>query len=149
MVSYVTSNYFFHEFVSIQIRLSQMSNGSDQELKWMAEGMKMKLEKYWENYGNLNLLLYVAVVLDARFKLKYVKFWLERMYEVDMANSLIREVEYDLESLYRHYIGQYDKVNPNNDGGALLEYMASNSGERLSSIDVDDEVYSDFVKVSI
>jgi Domain of unknown function (DUF4413) len=50
--------------VSIQTLLSQMSSGYDQELKWMAKGMKMKLEKYWENYENLNPLLYLAVVLD-------------------------------------------------------------------------------------
>jgi hypothetical protein len=40
----------------------------------MAEGIKMKYEKYWENIEKMNLLLFVAVVLDTRYKMKYIVY---------------------------------------------------------------------------
>jgi hypothetical protein len=38
----------------------------------LAEGMKMKYEKYWGNIEKMNLLLFVVVVLDPRYKMKYI-----------------------------------------------------------------------------
>ena len=143
--SYVTSNCFFHELVSIQTCLTQMSKGCDHELKYVVEGMKVKLEKYWENPSNLYLLLYIAVVLDARYKLKYVKFCLEQMYPTDMANDLIRNVEHTMESLYTYYLEHHGEMNSSANGGAALKGVASSSNEGLGSMDVDDD-YSKFVK---
>ena len=34
-----------------------------------------KKKKSIESIDNINLVLFVAVVLDPRYKLKYVKFW--------------------------------------------------------------------------
>jgi Domain of unknown function (DUF4413) len=123
--SYVTSNNFFHELVSIQTRLNEVSKACDQELKIMAEGMKGKFEKCWENPCNLNMLLYIAVVLDARYKLKYVKFWLKQMYPINIANGLIRDVEHTMESLYAHYFQHHGKIDSSIDEGAALKGVSS------------------------
>jgi Domain of unknown function (DUF4413) len=144
--SYVTSNNFFYELVSIQTRSNEVSKACDQKLKIMTEGMKGKFEKYWKNPCNLNLLLYIAVVLDARYKLKYVKFWLKHMYPINIANGLIRDVEHAMESLYAHYIQHHGKIDSSIDEGASLKGVSSSSTVGLSSVMVDDEDYSRFVK---
>jgi hypothetical protein len=95
--SYVTSNIFFYELVTIQTRLNRMIRSDGWELKSMAERMKVKFDKYWENQENLNY--YVAIVLDPRYKLKYVKFWFEKMYDSIMSNDLINKVESTLKDL--------------------------------------------------
>ncbi|GJX26511.1 zinc finger BED domain-containing protein RICESLEEPER 2-like protein [Tanacetum coccineum] len=42
--------------------------------------MKDKYDKYWDNLDNMNVLLYVALVLDPRNKLKYLEFCLDLIY---------------------------------------------------------------------
>ncbi|KAJ1692607.1 hypothetical protein LUZ63_009305 [Rhynchospora breviuscula] len=127
-------------------RLNEVSGASDQELKIVAEGMKVKFEKYWENSCNLNLLLYIAIILDPRYNLKYVKFWLEKMYPVSIANALIRDVKYAMENLYADYSQHQGNINASADGGGTLKGVNGSSNERLGSMDVDDEDYSKFVK---
>lgn len=43
----------------------------------------LKFEKYQENEKDQNLLLYVTIVLYARFKLKYIKFYFSDLYDDD------------------------------------------------------------------
>ncbi|KAJ4748798.1 Zinc finger BED domain-containing protein RICESLEEPER 3 [Rhynchospora pubera] len=131
----------------VTTRLNEVSKACDHELKIMAEGMKLKFKKYWENSCNLNLLLYIAVVLDPRYKLKYVKFCLEKMYPADIAYGLMIDVNDAMESLYADYFQHHGKVNSSADGGAAIKDGVSSSlNGGLSSVDVDDENYSKFVK---
>ena len=55
---YVTSNVFFHELFAM-----------------MARDMHEKFDKYWGDIEKLNLMMFVAIVLDPRYKLRFVKFW--------------------------------------------------------------------------
>ena len=78
----VTSNSYFHELVGIQNELYKLCNlEGDSLLKSMAEGMKMKYEKYRGNIEKMNLLLFVAVVLDPRYKMKYIVYWFNKWYD--------------------------------------------------------------------
>ncbi|KAK9271529.1 hypothetical protein L1049_002893 [Liquidambar formosana] len=70
----------------------------------MAEGMKKKFEKYWGNFDNSNMLLYVAVVLDPQFKLGYVIFLVELLFESDKAKELISKVRDALSRIYGWYV---------------------------------------------
>jgi hypothetical protein len=75
----VTSNSYFHELVGIQNELYKLCNlDGDSLLKSMAKVMKMKYEKYWGNIEKMNLLLFVAVVLDPRYKMKYIVYWFNK-----------------------------------------------------------------------
>ncbi|XP_028084977.1 zinc finger BED domain-containing protein RICESLEEPER 1-like [Camellia sinensis] len=72
---YVTSNCFFDEMFVILTKIEQLSKKDGREdelLGLMAKGMKAKFDKYWGNGDKINLLMYVAVVLDPRKKLRYV-----------------------------------------------------------------------------
>lgn len=46
--------------------------------------MKKKFDKYWGNFDNTNLLLYVAVVLDPRYKLGYITYCLGCFYDAHL-----------------------------------------------------------------
>ena len=72
---FVTTNVYFHELVSLQDQLNQLCNGrGDLLLKCMAQRMKLKYDKYWGSVDRINPMLFVAVVVDPRYKLKYVRF---------------------------------------------------------------------------
>ena len=40
--------------------------------------MKLKYDKYRGSVDRINPILFVAVVVDHRYKLKYVKFWFKQ-----------------------------------------------------------------------
>ena len=41
---------------------------------------------------NINLMLFVAVVLDPRYRLKYVKFWFREWYGKDKGDAMSSKV---------------------------------------------------------
>jgi len=69
----------------------------------MATKMKSKYDKYWGDPDNINPMLFLAVVLDPRFKLKYLKFCFESLYDTQTVAKLVVKVEQILHRLYNHY----------------------------------------------
>ncbi|XP_074362487.1 zinc finger BED domain-containing protein RICESLEEPER 2-like [Apium graveolens] len=63
---YCTSNVFFVELVKVQESIIKLCSNEDILMRDMANRMKDKYDKYWDNMENTNFLLYVAVVLDPR-----------------------------------------------------------------------------------
>ncbi|KAL2904415.1 Zinc finger BED domain-containing protein RICESLEEPER 2 [Bienertia sinuspersici] len=37
----------------------------------MANQMKFKFDKYWSNVSNINILMFITLILDPRNKMKY------------------------------------------------------------------------------
>ncbi|KAL5577836.1 hypothetical protein UlMin_019535 [Ulmus minor] len=70
---YVTSNLFFHEILDIQGDLRQLANEPGTLLGKMAASMQAKYDKYWGKIEKMNMLMFVATVLDPRFKLDYLR----------------------------------------------------------------------------
>ena len=103
---YVTSNIFFHEIVEIHARLTQLSKSNDTLLSSMANRMKIKFAKYWEDANKINKLLFIAVVLDPRFKLKYVEFCLFEIFDMKKASELFVSIETALNRLFKFYEDQ-------------------------------------------
>ncbi|KAL4013587.1 hypothetical protein IC575_025759 [Cucumis melo] len=71
---YVTANSFFHEMWGINDLLIGWSNEHNSILRNMAINMKSKYDKYWGSIEKINKLVFLAVVLDPRYKLDYVGF---------------------------------------------------------------------------
>ncbi|KAK5772051.1 hypothetical protein PVK06_048312 [Gossypium arboreum] len=80
--SYVTSNNFFDELSEIDILLRDAQSNIDVEFSFMAIKMKDKYDKYWGDIDKMNLLVFVACVLDPRQKLKYLEFALSEISNV-------------------------------------------------------------------
>ena len=57
----------------------------DPLLKGMAQRMKLK---YKSDVDRINPMLFVAVVVDPRYKLKYVRFWFKQWYVKEKADEL-------------------------------------------------------------
>ncbi|KAD5316810.1 hypothetical protein E3N88_16756 [Mikania micrantha] len=79
----------------------------------MANSMKKKFDKYWDNLSNMNPLLYVALVLDPRNKLSYLGFCLSLIYgkgdeKTKTIKNLVKEA---LLELYDEYKKKLEKKN--------------------------------------
>lgn len=70
----------------------------------MAKNMMAKYKKYWGGQDAQNFLLYMVVVLDPRFKLKYVRFFFGRLYDVEEAANFTIKVKDTLLRLFEHYM---------------------------------------------
>jgi hAT family C-terminal dimerisation region/Domain of unknown function (DUF4413) len=143
---HVTSNAFFHELVAINTRLVKMVQSSDIELRLMAEKMKAKCEKYWDDLTKINMLLFIAVVLDARYKLKYISFWFENMYGGDKGSDLTKRVELTLNRLYEQYRLLYDSTSSTGGCGDVSVNNTNGGTSGIIYMEEAEENYSDFVK---
>jgi hypothetical protein len=76
----------------------------------MAKNMMAKYKKYWGDQDIQKFLLYVVVVLDPRFKLKYVRFCFGRLYDVEDAENFTIKVKDTLLRLFEHYMNVDENV---------------------------------------
>ncbi|KAL0345784.1 UNVERIFIED_CONTAM: putative AC transposase [Sesamum radiatum] len=102
--SYITSNAFFRELATLHVSLTTMMNKGDYHMASMAIYMRDKFNKYWENIDNI-WSLFVAILLDPRYKLKYVSFGLATIYESDpsFVKRMTEKIEDMLHLLYKQY----------------------------------------------
>ncbi|RWR72994.1 zinc finger BED domain-containing protein RICESLEEPER 1-like protein [Cinnamomum micranthum f. kanehirae] len=80
-----------------------MSSSLEESLSNMARKMKVKFEKYWGRIKKVNMMLVVAVVLDPRLKLDYVKFSYSEILTSDATKELTKKVRDALNRLYIEY----------------------------------------------
>lgn len=82
--------------------------------------MKLKFDKYWENSKrpeNLNMLLFAAIVLDLRYKMRYVNFILSKTYGFLLGKLKADQVKGILNRLYNHYTDSLAETSTSNIGG--------------------------------
>jgi len=73
------------------------------KVRKMAFEMKEKWDKYWANINNINLFLFIALVLDPRKKWSYMEWIAHEAYEKEKANLLCLNVEVTIRSLFEPY----------------------------------------------
>ena len=100
---YVTSNTFFNEMFVIQENIVHLIKSQNVLLKNMATKMEAKFEKYWGKGNKINQLLYVAVVLDPRKKIRFLKFSFSEIYGNEVANEMVDLVRKTIDRLYDYY----------------------------------------------
>lgn len=101
---YITTNVYLQEIVGVGMMINKKCESSDVGVRLMASGMKKKHNKYWDNVDKVNLLLYIAVILDPRRKMQYVTWAINQQYDFRNAEKLGSMVRETLTSLYAHYI---------------------------------------------
>nr|GEU56128.1 zinc finger BED domain-containing protein RICESLEEPER 2-like [Tanacetum cinerariifolium] len=153
---YLTSNMFVNDLVTMHVAISKMSRNADENKRKIALSMKSKYDKYWDNLDNMNVLLYVALVLDPRNKLKYLEFCLDIIYPKSRAETsnqgdqvskrlktlsgktieICKIVDDALKELYAHYKIKLDKQN---DETFTVSSSSTHSEDDCSmKIDLDD-----------
>ncbi|KAL5762621.1 hypothetical protein ACOSP7_018885 [Xanthoceras sorbifolium] len=71
----------------------------------MSSSIKSKFDKYWGKIEDVNKLLIIALVLDPRYKLEYVKFCFGDMFDDKKTKELTCDTRELLIQLYECYIG--------------------------------------------
>ncbi|PPD95884.1 hypothetical protein GOBAR_DD07094 [Gossypium barbadense] len=110
--SYVTSNNFFDELSEIDIRLRDAQLNSNVDFNVMAIKMKEKYDKYWGDIDKMNLLMFVACVLDPRQKLNYLEFALIEMSSSEKACEMTQKLKKSLYELFDEYKPPLHMNNP-------------------------------------
>jgi hypothetical protein len=127
----VTSTIVFHDIMLMHAKLDEIALADDPILSSMASFMKLKFQKYWEEEGNLNYLLFIAVILDPRYKLKYLTFCLEILYGSEKGNQLSERTQSALDELFGFYAQTISAPSSSS--------RASNQALIHINVDEDDE----------
>ncbi|KAG8366467.1 hypothetical protein BUALT_Bualt17G0083000 [Buddleja alternifolia] len=98
---YPTSNLFLQEVVRVKVELDSKSQSSDYFIHDMVDGMKRKFDKYW---GESNLLMAIAAVLDPRYKMMALEFFFPKLYSPEKAVTELAFVRRTLYDLYSEYV---------------------------------------------
>ncbi|KAK2649936.1 hypothetical protein Ddye_017425 [Dipteronia dyeriana] len=112
----VTSNIYFKSWCTIRNQLISLSTEIDPLVSKIVVSMKQKFDKYWKGLEQTNNLLILAVVLDPRYKLGYVKFRFDSIYGVEESQSMIFKLKGVLLDLYDWYNRFYGTL-----GGGVKE----------------------------
>ncbi|KAM2275962.1 hypothetical protein ACFXTI_034446 [Malus domestica] len=100
-----TSHLILSTVIALQVEIQeQISNASNATLQSVATSMKLKFDKYWGRIEKLNHILFVAQVLDPRYKFDMLETNLEELsYEWDkIREEKVRVKGYVIE-LYNAY----------------------------------------------
>ncbi|XP_022728849.1 zinc finger BED domain-containing protein RICESLEEPER 2-like [Durio zibethinus] len=129
---YPTSNLFLNEVYRVKVLLDKRMNDENEFVQAMVRKMKSKFDKYW---GECNLLMSIAAILDPRCKMRVIEFCFPRMYPDREAKENIAKVRYALYEIYDEYAREYQfgnehsaetQVHDNGISGMNIE--ASSSG---------------------
>ena len=130
---YPTANLYFSNIVTIESLLVEAHNHRMHSIRDMAEKMMSKFEKYWSEYS---LVLSIAVVLDPRYKLKFVKRLYSRLYSqgVDEKIKVINDAFLELYMFYA------SSTNSTHAAYSQDSTMPSSSSQPISVVDDTMEV---------
>ncbi|XP_028780610.1 zinc finger BED domain-containing protein RICESLEEPER 1-like [Neltuma alba] len=129
----ILANECFHQIARVQKMLQRnITNNANSFLREMSTSMQVKYDKYWDQAENMNPLLFVAVILDPRYKLAYVNHMFDLLY-VDAKVSLIMK-ERVKDCLYRSF-NEYSAGVSIDSGTASTSTAGATS---LPSFDDDD-----------
>ncbi|XP_077222040.1 zinc finger BED domain-containing protein RICESLEEPER 4-like [Tasmannia lanceolata] len=124
--SFVTSSNFFQELTVLYDVLFDWKNGNDRDISSMASKMIEKCDKYWGGYSSkMNKLLFVAVVIDPWYKLKYVELAIKEMYQGaagEVVAEVVKGLTYRLFDEYKNTISPASSVGQSS---SLLERVVS------------------------
>ena len=101
----------------------------------MTANMNAKFDKYWGNLEKQNKLLYVTVVLDPHYKLDYLQFCFQRIYEEDIVKSMITSIRFHLLKLIEFYTNYVPKEK---DKGTNSGRESRKAPVRMEDDDDDD-----------
>ncbi|CAI9283612.1 unnamed protein product [Lactuca saligna] len=126
---YVTSNTCIEDIYSIRTLLDDAI--FDSSLCDIALTMKVKFDKYFDDIEKMNLLLYFALILDPRNKVKYLVILLEDRYG---EKGVEAKKKYIMDSMYELY-NDYIRIHSPSSTSSTAESTTSSSilGKRQNS----------------
>ncbi|XP_028796353.1 zinc finger BED domain-containing protein RICESLEEPER 2-like, partial [Neltuma alba] len=102
---YPTANLYLPEVWRVKQVIDNAIEDDDFFITDMASSMKEKFDKYW---GECNMLMAIASVLDPRCKLYVVNYCFPLIYKPDyVASENVDKVVSSMKTMYDEYIGMY------------------------------------------
>ncbi|XP_062149714.1 zinc finger BED domain-containing protein RICESLEEPER 1-like [Alnus glutinosa] len=98
-----TCNMYIQEVSGIQLHLQEYSDSDDYVLSSMAGKMMSKYNKYWGDLDKVNVLLFIAVILDPRTKLGSLEYWFKDVLSVHQCTDMMIKLKNHLQKLYDHF----------------------------------------------
>jgi len=136
----VIYNSFFHELISMHTSISQLYRSEDVYVSKIAKNMMAMYKKYWVDQDTQNFLLYVAGMLDPCFKLKYVRFYFGRLYDVEVGENFTIKVIDTLLRLFEQYMNINENVEVVHSVGTSI-----NEDVNVDLIVVNDDMLDDLI----
>ncbi|XP_031277191.1 zinc finger BED domain-containing protein RICESLEEPER 2-like [Pistacia vera] len=121
---YPTSNLFLNEVCVVKCMLDSKSESEDDFIRVMVRKMKHKFDKYW---GECNVLMSVAAVLDPRLKMRVIQWAFPKMYSEAKGRANMVTVWDVLYELY----GEYVQANQ----GVTIAHAFTSQGDGHGAID--------------
>jgi hypothetical protein len=97
---YPAANCFYPYIAKVKRTLIGAQQSRDAYLRGMAAAMLDKFDKYWEDKNNI---MVIATILDRRFKMRYIKWCFERMFDTARAEVETSDINQELERLFNKY----------------------------------------------
>ncbi|KAL1359242.1 hypothetical protein AAHE18_04G094400 [Arachis hypogaea] len=102
---YPTANLYLPEVWRVKQVIDDAIEDRDSFMREMATSMKEKFDKYW---GECNMVMSLACVLDPRCKLHVIKFYFPLIYKHEyVAAENIEKVKNTLQEMYDEYTEKY------------------------------------------
>ena len=89
--------------------------------------MKEKYDKYWGDVNKMNKLIYVAVVVDPRYKLEFLEFALVEEYGNEIGWKLANDTKLVVKELFQEY------CQPKSTQTQVNQGQSSNKSSRIQS----------------
>ncbi|XP_074347010.1 zinc finger BED domain-containing protein RICESLEEPER 2-like [Apium graveolens] len=100
---YIISNIFYHQISNVNCLLKEWISNDDVEVQMMGKRMKEKYDKYWGDVHKMNKLIYVAIVVDPRYKLEFIEFALCEEYGKYVGWKLASDTSLMIRELFEEY----------------------------------------------
>ena len=88
------------------------------------------------------MIFFVAIVLDLRYRLKYVKFWFREWYGKDKGNALSSKIRDTLKRLYIERVGQNGVSSSSGSGSGSGASLSRNSRPSFGTASFSDRIKS-------
>lgn len=99
----------------------------------MATNMKKKFDKYWGKMNNVNQLLLFATILDPRYKLDYVEYYLNDLYiDGEVVSNMMKSLKANLIDIYDWYVC-HESVEGSNKVSTEESKSSTNTSKRCFS----------------
>lgn len=139
---YVTSNDFFNDISHINGILKEMIESEDFELSAMAMSMKDKYDKYWGRIEKMNMIIFIAAMLDPRTKYEYFEFVVMKMYgenEGKVVAEMAKEAMFELFNEYKR-MNSPSAFSTSSSSSSSLSSESGSSSQYSVSSDVSKKI---------
>ncbi|XP_059429198.1 zinc finger BED domain-containing protein RICESLEEPER 2-like [Corylus avellana] len=102
---YPTSNLFLPEVWRMKEIVDIKAGDRNEYMRLMSAKMSDKFDKYW---GESNMVMALAAVLDPRYKMKLIRFCFPIIYPLDVGGDNIKAVLNTLKELFEVYVAAHN-----------------------------------------